>query len=322
MTQTYGISPLSGMDCSFQRYLEKRNAARSSHLVNGLPDYAFSLDYELRKKLDAIPGLYGLAKKVGATFVSNEIQKMNIDSIAVGPTQFPDVYEMGCDCAKRLGIGIPNIYIKNSPVMNAYTYAFDDTEPIIVIHSALYERLTPDELKSVIGHECGHIHNNHGVYHFAAMVLQDAALTAGDGHLSVFTLLALSAGAQLALSAWSRAAEVSCDRAGMICCDRPESAYSSEVKLMYGATFNKEQTIDYQALREQLKMQQGNINKYHELLYSHPSGARRVAADMEFAECETFYKWRPDLHTPGVTMRTREETDARCRQIIDVSKKG
>lgn len=322
MTQNYGISPLSGIDCSFLRYLEKRNAAQSSHLVNGLSDYAFSLDYELRKKLDAIPGLYGLAKKLGATFVSNEIQKMNIDSIAVGPTQFPDVYEMGCDCAKRLGIGIPNIYIKNSPVINAYTLANDDTEPIIVIHSALYERFPPDELKSVIGHECGHIHNNHGVYGLLGILFERSVVTAGVRmNLSLSAFNTLSTGVQMALKAWDRAAEVSCDRAGMICCDRPESAYSAEAKLMYGATF-KEQTIDYQALRQQLQMQQGNINKYQELLYSHPSGARRIAAEMEFAECETFYKWRPDLHTPGVTMRTREETDERCRQIIDVSKKG
>ena len=44
-----------------------------------------------------------------------------------------------------------------------------------MIHSSLYERLTPGELKTVIGHECGHIHNMHGVYSIMVVILFEGA---------------------------------------------------------------------------------------------------------------------------------------------------
>ena len=46
--------------------------------------------------------------------------------IAVGPRQFPEIHSLGEACARRLGIGIPQIFVFPSPDLNAYTYATDD----------------------------------------------------------------------------------------------------------------------------------------------------------------------------------------------------
>ena len=313
-------SPITGMHCDFRQYVKDKKAIESQRMSgNGLPDYAYSFDYEFRKKLDAIPHLYSLARKYCATVNSRSLQEINRQGLLVGPNQFSEVYEIGCDCAKILGIAIPNIYIINNPSMNARTMATDDIEPIIIIYSGLYERLrkTPDELRCVIGHECGHIHNKHGVYDALKAYIALGGINAG---LRLFPnlLKLMTTSTDYLLKAWSRAAEVTCDRAAMICCERIEDAYSVNAKLLYGATFGNENAINMEAIKQQLQMQQNTIARLKELEEDHPVVARRIAAEMEFAECEVLYRWRPDLKTPGQRLRSKEETDERCHAVIDV----
>lgn len=316
-------NPLRNISVDFQGYVERRKRMNEIKLDgNGLPNYAFAMDYELRKKLDSIPGLYDIGKKIVGTYVTRQTQIMNMNALRVGPDQFPDVYEIACDCAEKLGIGIPNVFILNDPTMNAFTYAYDDQEPMIVIHSGLYERMTKGELRAIIGHECGHIHNQHGLYDTLGILLLSTGLT-GVGAVSRTMGVVLSESARIALSCWSRAAEITCDRAGMICSENLEDCYSSMAKLMYGATF-KEQKIDYDAIQAQLEVQMKNIGKYDELLngYSHPTTARRIASQREFSVCETLYQWRPDMKQPGMHTRTKHETDENCRRYVDITKKG
>ena len=47
--------------------------------------------------------------------------------------------------------------------MNAMTFGTND-DAFILVHSALVDHFDDEELLSVIGHECGHIHNDHVVY--------------------------------------------------------------------------------------------------------------------------------------------------------------
>lgn len=308
----------------FREYIRRRQEMESTRLSgNGLPDYAFAMDYELRKKLDSIPHLYSIGKNICGTLASRYMHHYNMKNLLVGPDQFPDVYDIGCECARRLGIGIPNIYIVNDQSVNACTIATDDVEPVIAINSGLYERFTLGELKCVIGHECGHIHNQHGIYNMLGSIVLNTGLLAGaiSGMISSQLMSLLTASSKLALNAWSRAAEVTCDRAGMICCDRVEDAYNVNAKFTYGAAFG-EHTINLEALQRQLEENMESIARMDELLYDHPVASRRIAAEMEFAQSEVFYRWRPDLKEPGAVMRSREETDERCRRYVDVSKKG
>lgn len=317
-----GVTPLRGMDSSFRNYVDRQKFAEKAHLDGkGLPDYAFAADYALRKKLDSIPQFYQLSKKIAATYASRQLQIINQTALAVGPNQFPEVYEMGRDCAKRLGIGIPNIYIVSSSELNAYTVATDDIEPLIVLYSALYERLTPGELRTVIGHECGHIHNQHGVYNIMVqLLLGGGAAAAALGGLSSLLLSPILMGAQVALNAWSRAEEVTCDRAGMICCERIEDAYTSEAKFLYGAAFGEHQ-VNFDELKKQLDMQASNLTRLEELGRTHPLPVRRIIAEELFAECELFYRWRPDLRTPGQVLRSKDETDELCKHYVNVFEK-
>lgn len=318
----YANSPLDSIDCSFGNYLTRRKMMDARRMDgNGIPDYAFAMDYDCRKKLDSIPRFYDTAKTITGTYVSRETHEYTRTSMAAGPTQFPEVYRISCDCARTLGIGIPNVFIQNDPAMNAFTYAMDDIEPMVVIHSGLLERMTTGELKYVIGHECGHIQNYHSAYQHLSQLVLNAGLSVTSG-INRFLAELMTAGSSALLAAWSRAAEVTADRAGMICADRSEDCYSALAKIMYGGTIGSEHEIDYGAIRAQLEHTVSSIAKYGEMWDSHPAVARRIAALQEFSECSIYYEWRPDQKQPGQVMRDKDDTDKHCKRYIDLTKNG
>ena len=317
-------SPLADLDYRFTSYLNKRKAYLSKHMQgNGLPDYAYKMDAEYRKKLDAIPGLYDTARKIGSTMVAQELQKANLSYLAVGPDQFPEIYQIACGCARKLGIAIPNIYIRSEGVLNAYAYASDDVEPFIVITEFALERLSLGELQALIGHECGHVHNYHTTYNILTGLLATAGLI-GTSMIDQMLTRVLSAGVQLTLNMWSRAAEVSADRAAIICCDNIEDAFNLNKKMLYGGVKVEDKItteLDIESLQKQLSLSYESAVRYLELDSTHPATIKRILAEMEFVECETFYHWRPDQKKAGQTVRTKEETDLRCKKFIDVVSK-
>lgn len=303
-------NPLCHIDTSFERYLMKRKVLESEHCINGIPDYAFALDYELHDKIIKIPHFYSMSKKITESLVAQRIQIVNQQGIAAGPNQFADIYKMGADCAKILGIGIPNIYVINDTNMNAYTLAADDASPLIVLHSGIIERLTSGELKCVIAHECGHIHNNH-------TVLQTVIRTILDGGTGVAGFI-LSLANMALMQFWTRAEEITADRAAVICSDDVEDAYSVNVKLLYGSVIGREYDINYAALRKQLDMTLDNPSRILEIYSDHPSSLRRIFAEMAFAECETLYHWRPEFQQPDMRVRSREEVEEKCKKLVNI----
>ncbi|MBP7927909.1 M48 family metallopeptidase, partial [Patescibacteria group bacterium] len=75
------------------------------------------------------------------------------NSIKITEHQLPDIYRLVKHCTRRLGLKkTPNVFITQDPTMNAYTMGFK-TPYIIVLNSGLVEKLSPQELTFVIGHE-------------------------------------------------------------------------------------------------------------------------------------------------------------------------
>ena len=101
-TKTSAGSPLERIDTSFANYVKRREEESGKHRTGGVPDYGFALDYELRKKLDAIPHFKTISKKILSTLVTRQIQIYNQSGLAVGPDQYPKIYQMGVDCAHTL----------------------------------------------------------------------------------------------------------------------------------------------------------------------------------------------------------------------------
>lgn len=312
------INPTDVIDVSFRKYLTERKAMTQSHMEGGIPDYAYGVDYMLRQKIRAIPGFYPLVKAITSTCVPYIKQRTNLHSLKVGPAQFSDVYDIVSDCAMRLGIGIPSVYIEPNPaVINAYTVAYEDDAPIIVITSGLLERVTSGELKAVIGHECGHIHNNHGIYNTAAELVLSSLQIAIPGIQQIMALI--SAPLRWAIMMWSRAGEVTCDRAGVICSDTADDDIALQAKFIYGAALNR-QDVNIEAILKQYDTLRATPVRLLELESTHPLSVRRIFAIKEFLGSEVLYSWRPEWKTPDIHLIKKQELDTRCEKYISVTK--
>jgi Zn-dependent protease with chaperone function len=312
--ESMGRNPVNTANVDFGAFVRKMQRADDAHRVNGIPDYSFTLDLKLREELRKIPFFYQISKKVAVQTEARYRQVLNAGAVLCGPKQFPDIFEMAQECARRLGIGTPNIYVKHDQSINAFTYASDTVTPTIVVHSGIVERMTPGELKCVIGHECGHVHNEHIVYESICQVL--ANLLSGSNTI----IQLLSTTNILLFYQWSRAAEVTCDRAGMICSDNIEDAINVNKKLAYGTFLNREDDVNIDDLREQFEELAMVASVATELVADHPSSIRRVLASDEFAHCELLYKWRPEFKKPGMVLHTKEETDVICAKYVAVLK--
>ena len=319
-------NPLSGLDYRFENYVSQKKAFNNKHMDgNGLPNYAYKMDYEHRKHLDSIPGLMRAVKTYCATIIPQQLQTYNMQGVMVGPNQFPEIYKMVTECANTLGIGIPNVLIVpniGGEEFNAVTYALDDIEPLILVTGLMVERMSSEQLKAIIAHECGHIHNQHGLYGVLENIITMVG-SVGLASIPGINLIAplLTSGVRYAVDMWSRAAEVTADRAAVICAGSPKIAGSALAKFMYnGANISGvvESEINLEPLREQLDMMLNNPNRLNELFSTHPLPLKRIFAVHDFAECEVFYNWRPDLKKAGQTLYTKEQTDEKCKKYIDV----
>ena len=126
------------------------------------------------------------------------------EMVQVNSENFPQVYYPFLEVVKAVGIDEPEIFIYNDPIMNAFTYG--DNNPFIAISSSMVEKMSRDELKCVIAHECGHIICHHTLYLTILAILENLGFALQI--VSEALLLPLLAG----LRYWRRCGELSADR--------------------------------------------------------------------------------------------------------------
>ncbi|MYT26050.1 M48 family metalloprotease, partial [Streptomyces sp. SID7760] len=133
------------------------------------------------------------------------------DSVRVGETQFPHLYEMLRDACYILDLEkVPQMYVRQDPRPNAMCIGLD--EPIIVVTTSLVELLDEEEMRAVVGHEVGHALSGHAVYRTILLFLTGLALKVAWiplGNVAIMTLVT-------ALREWFRKSELSADRAGLL----------------------------------------------------------------------------------------------------------
>lgn len=325
-TQT---NPTDLVSVDFRAFAATRQRARAVHTLQGVPDYSFGLDQQLRRGLAAVPALRSAAQFVVRSHepVMQQLHQMN--GIAVGPDQFPQIFRMGEHCAQTLGIGMPRIFIQNEAVANAWTYASDDATPSIVITTLLRRNLDDDELTAVIGHECGHIHNLHSAYNTlvellsnkSASSLLSAAATSGApiGMLLKAASL-LGQGIRLGMLRWSRAAEVTCDRAGAICAGGVKPMMMALAKLKTGGEGGLSE-INLQAYVRQLDQVGRTPVRLTELFQTHPLTQKRIAALAAFEDSEIYRAWLPAVNDAQPS-RPRQEVERLCADLMQVVGRG
>src|SRR6266700_1535754 len=134
-------------------------------------EYIHPADSKALAALRAIPGIDSTLKKlISVTFEKALHVTFMASSVKVTPKQAPDLHAKLQIACTTLGVDMPDMFIMQNPLVNAFTYGVD--KPYIVMHSALLERLSEDETLAVIAHEVGHIHAEHVLYLTAARILE------------------------------------------------------------------------------------------------------------------------------------------------------
>ena len=265
--------------------------------------YAYGSDHTMRRAFDTVKPVE--VAVTAAVRLFKQIGKAELlgHAVKVGPRQFPRVHKLAERCAETLGISTPTIYIVNSPVMNAATFGTND-DSVIMVHSALIDHFSDDELLSVIGHECGHIHNSHVVYLTALHYLR---------YMAGAVYRMLLAPAEVALAGWMRRAEITCDRAGLLCCKDLETSTRALTKLALGSA-KLYSELNMEAFIEQYEEAKYDVGRFSEIRATHPWLPKRVIALRQFAESE-LYRKHAKLGEGGLSM---EEIDQKVSEVIKV----
>ena len=193
-------------------------------------DFRHPLDLEATKALKQVPGLDVAIRSLLGSVAEEFFFIDNIAaSVLVSDKQLPSIHQLLLEACKVLDLEPPQLYVKQNPVPNAYTFAMRGKKPFMVLHTSLIEILTPQEIQAVIAHELGHLKCEHGVYLTMANIMVLAAnLLPGWG-----TVLAQSMQEQLLR--WIRCAEFSCDRAALLATQDPKAVMSVLMKLAGGS---------------------------------------------------------------------------------------
>lgn len=188
--------------------------------------------------LQKIPGLDVAVRKFLELFPEKVAYIMNVaQSVRVSPTQCPKLYALLSEACAILDMPEPELYVAQTPLVNAMTSGHD--HPYIIIHSGLVDLLSDEEIMAVIAHELGHIKSGHVLYKTMARGISLLIQLIGDLTLGIGRLIGLSL--EGALLEWDRMAEFTADRASLLVVQNPQVLISLMMKLAGGTLFQRDE---------------------------------------------------------------------------------
>lgn len=240
-------------------------------------------DLDALELLNSIPILPTVMKKFMDLGMEQLYFGLNKASkIKLSPTQLPEIYNILPPICEQLEIEEPEFYLEMNPAPNAY--AFGDTQTAITVTSSLVEMMSPEELRAIVAHECGHIACHHMLYHSLAQVIANAS--------GLFeTLSTLATPIHYALMYWQRKSELSCDRAAAFVTS-PETVMAVMARLAGGPksiTYSVNMKEWAQQADEYEKIYNGGVwnktlQRFAVLDQDHPFHAVRVREILKWKE--------------------------------------
>jgi Zn-dependent protease with chaperone function len=294
------------VDLDFARYIALRRGAAEKRSRDGAA-YAYTGEYRVRRALQAAKPVTLAIEATVRLWKSVAKTELLGTAVKVTDQQFPRLYKIAARCADTLGIPQPDVYVSPSAQLNAHTLGTDE-DSYIVLNAAIVDHMSDAELTAIIGHECGHIHNNHVVYSTALHYLSVAAS---------FYIRWIVQPAILALQAWSRRAEITCDRAALLCTRDLDVTMSALVKLGLGSEkLYKELRID--EYLKQLEEGRKGLGRVSEYFRSHPYLPKRVEALRLFARSSFYRRFAGISADPNDPSLDAAEVDAKVAELVAV----
>src|SRR6266705_907393 len=179
--------------------------------------------------LRSVPGFDEVVKKIVGFFGERGIRLLfQANAVRVGPTQFPRLNALYADVLTTLDWPErPDLFVSQTPFVNAGAYGME--RPFIVINSGALKLLDDDEMRTLLGHEVGHVMSGHALYHTILALI----LSVGFSSLPFIAGIALLP-VRYALLEWYRKSELSSDRAGLLASQDPQAALRMFLKMAGG----------------------------------------------------------------------------------------
>lgn len=226
--------------------------------------------------LRSVPGFDEVVKKIVGFFGERGFRLLfQANAVRVGPTQFPRLNALYTDVLTSMDWSVrPELFVSQTPFVNAGAYGMD--RPFIVINSGAINLLDDDEMRTLLGHELGHVMSGHALYHTILILI----LFVGLNFLPFLTSLVL-APIRYALLEWARKSELSADRAGLLAAQDPRASMRMFLKMAGGGDMKE---MDLDAFLQQAKEYEetgGAIDRIFKILntleQSHPFNTLRAA---------------------------------------------
>jgi len=161
-------------------------------------------------------------------------QQFMAASVKLGEQQLPAIWaDWNAVCAR---LDLPeryDLYLTQFPFANAA--AIGAGTPMVVVNSRCVDLFDDLELRTVLGHEAGHILSEHVMYRTALMILLEFSGATRLPFLAGLPLMAV----RMALLEWFRAAELSCDRAATLVTRSPMTTCQTMMVMSAGMPSRK-----------------------------------------------------------------------------------
>lgn len=264
-----------GVDFDFPKWLAQRRGALEQSAREGAA-YAFTGERKFRRTLMlARPVTMALE---ATTRLWRDVARTELLGTAVKVTdqQYPRVYEAAKRAGAALHVRVPVVFAAPTSSIKVKVLGTEDA-PHLIVNLELAEKLSDDELVAAIGHELGHVQNNHILYATALHYLTSSA---------AFFVRWVVQPAIMTLQAWSRRAEITCDRAALLALRDEEKTLAALVKLEMN--IERGSSFDVDAYVKNPPDIKKGLGSYAEIFRSHPYMPKRVQALRLFANSALF----------------------------------
>lgn len=196
-----------------------------------------------------IAGILWLARAIGEMLFAAYVKT---NAVRVSQTQLPEVYRAAQKCCERLGVEMPDVYVMQHNVWNAFATKIFGRRMVVLLSGAVDSILLKGDMQQLtwlVGHELGH--------HWA-------------GHLNMSQKLAKVGSWCIWLSLWhSRRAELTCDRVGLYCAGSLKASQLALVNATVGAQLAGKVNINEAASQWRMHEDEFFV-RYRTLYATHP----------------------------------------------------
>ncbi|MEJ7891080.1 MAG: M48 family metallopeptidase [Solirubrobacteraceae bacterium] len=237
-------------------------------------------------------------------------------SVRLGPDQLPTAWAGHVAAYSRLDLKpVPELFVTQVPFTNAA--AVGAGKPFVIVNSATLQLLDEEELRTVLGHEAGHILAEHVMYRTALLILLNLSQSGPLGLVAGLPLVAV----RLALLEWFRAAELSCDRAATLVNRDPMTTCRTLMVLGSGMRSEQLNVDTFVRQGSEYRDVQGwdkLARMRGELFRTHPHSVKRVHELMKWVQSGEYDRIvAGDYIRRGSEPGAREEADAATQHYAE-----